>query len=337
MPPPRILILGGGYVAITVARTLRPAIRRGELSATIVSRENFHAFHGFVGEMVTGRIGPGNMLSPARRIFPPAAVHVAEIESIDLEARRVVTSRHLDGARSELTYDHLVLALGTTENLEVYPGLAEHAFKLKAFADCLRLRNHLLEMFELAEIERDPDERRRLLTFVVAGGGYAGTELAGELADFARLLTAREFSRLSRTDWRVVLVHPGRTIMPELHGTSSFEKGARAHPKLVEYATAHARSLGVELLTEARSRARRRTRSSSRTACTSRHARSSLRSAPGRSRSSTASSCRGMSAAASSPTATSASRATRTSGPAATAPRCRTRTAAPARRSGSTR
>jgi NADH:quinone reductase (non-electrogenic) len=248
--PPHVLMLGGGYVAITLTRGLRAAIRRGDLEATVVSRENFHTFHGFVGEMVTGRIGVGNMLSPARRIFPPSAVHVAEIESIDLANRRVVTSRHLDGARTELQYDHLVLGLGTTENLERYPGLAEHAFKLKAYGDCLRLRNHLLEMFELAEIESDPEERRRLLTFVVAGGGYAGTELAGELADFGRLLSGREFSRIRPGEWRVVLVHPGRTIMPELHGTSSFERGARAHPRLVEYATRHARSLGVELVTE---------------------------------------------------------------------------------------
>ncbi|HEX4517953.1 MAG TPA: FAD-dependent oxidoreductase [Gaiellaceae bacterium] len=247
---PHVLQLGGGYVAITLSRALREPIRRGELCGTVVSRENFHAFHGFVGEMVTGRIGPGNMLSPARRIFPPCAVHVAEIEEIDLTGNRVVTSRHLDGVRTTLEYDHLVIGLGTTENLEIYPGLAEHAFKLKAYADCLRLRNHLLEMFELAEIESDPEERRRLLTFVVAGGGYSGTELAGELADFARLLTSREYSRIGPDEWRVVLVHHGATIMPEFHGTSSYERGARAHPRLVAYATRHARALGVELLTE---------------------------------------------------------------------------------------
>jgi NADH dehydrogenase len=250
MSTPHVLQLGGGYVAITLSRALREPIRRGELRATVVSRENYHAFHGFVGEMVTGRIGPGNMVSPARRIFPPAAVHVAEVEEIDLAGKRVVTSRNLDGARTTLSYDHLVISLGTTENLEIYPGLAEHAFKLKAYADCLRLRSHLVEMFELAEVESDPEERRRLLTFVVAGGGFAGTELAGELADYARLLTGREYSRIRPDEWRVVLVHHGATIMPELHGTSSFERRARGYPRLVAYATAHARALGVEVLTE---------------------------------------------------------------------------------------
>ena len=252
--PPHVLVLGGGYVPITLTRSLRRSVARGELDVTVVSRDNFHTFHGFVGEMITGRIGPSSMLSPVRRIFAPAKVHVAEIESIDLEARKVVTSRHLDGARFELDYDHLVLCLGSSENLDAYPGLAEHAFKLKTFKDCLALKNHILEMFELADIERDPAERRRLLTFVVAGGGYAGTEIAGELADFVRLLTKREYSSIRRDECRVVIVHPGPTLLPELYGSQSAEGQGRGkgYAKLVEYATKHSRKLGVELLLETR-------------------------------------------------------------------------------------
>ncbi|HUQ22359.1 MAG TPA: FAD-dependent oxidoreductase [Gaiellaceae bacterium] len=252
--PPHVLVLGGGYVPITLTRQLRGAVARGELDATVVSRDNFHTFHGFVGEMITGRIGPSSMLSPVRRIFAPAKVHVAEIESIDLEARKVVTSRHLDGARFELDYDHLVLCLGSSESLGAYPGLAEHAFKLKTFRDCLQLKNHVLEMFELADIERDPAERRRLLTFVVAGGGYAGTEIAGELADFVRLLTKREYSSIRRDECRVVIVHPGPTLLPELYGSQSTEGQGRGkgYAKLVAYATRHAQELGVELLLDTR-------------------------------------------------------------------------------------
>ena len=252
--PPHVLVLGGGYVPITLTRALRRSVKRGELDVTVVSRDNFHTFHGFVGEMITGRIGPSSMLSPVRRIFAPAKVHVAEIESIDLDARKVVTSRHLDGARFELDYDHLVLCLGSSENVDAYPGLAEHAFKLKTFKDCLALKNHILEMFELADIERDPAERRRLLTFVVAGGGYAGTEIAGELADFVRLLTKREYSGIRRDECRVVIVHPGPTLLPELYGSQSAEGQGRGkgYAKLVEYATKHSRKLGVELLLETR-------------------------------------------------------------------------------------
>src|SRR4051794_12066564 len=250
MSRPRVLVVGGGYVAVTLTRGLRRAMKRGDVDVTVVSRDNFHVFHGFVGEMVTGRVAPGNILSPVRRIFPPATVHVAEIEAIDLDARLVTTSRHLDGARFELPYDELVLALGTVQNTEAYPGLAEHAFKLKTFADCFALKNHLLEMFELAEIEPSEEERRRLLTFFVAGGGFSGTELAGELAGFVRLVLKREDRGLRRDECRVVLVHPGSTILPELQ--SGDGPDARPLDSLVDYARRHMQSLGVEVLTETR-------------------------------------------------------------------------------------
>ena len=249
---PRVVVLGGGYVTITLTRRLRRLVERGAVDVTVVSRENFHAFHGFVGEMITGRIAPSSMLSPVRRVFAPARVHVAEIEQVDLDRRVVVTSRHLDGARQELAYDHLVFALGSAEHLELYPGLAEHAFRLKTYSDCFRLKNHILEMFELADIEPDPEERKRLLTFFVAGGGYAGAEIAGELADFVRLLTKRDYPSIRRDECRVVLVHRGATILPELYGNGSVEGQGRGrgYTKLVDYATRHAQKLGVELMLE---------------------------------------------------------------------------------------
>lgn len=250
--PERILILGGGYVAISAARGLRKAMERGEVEVTVVSRENYHVFHGFVAEMVTGRIGPGQILSPVRRIFHPARVHVGEIESIDLAAKQVVTSRHLDGRSYVLEFDQLLLCLGSVDHLDAYPGLAEHAFKLKTYDDCFRLRNHILTMFELADIETDPAERRRLLTFFVAGGGFAGTEMAGELADYMRRLTQREYRNIRQEECGVILVHPGPTILPELYGNQGGEGDAKGHPRLVEYAMRHQQSLGVELMTNTR-------------------------------------------------------------------------------------
>lgn len=250
--PAKILILGGGYVAITLTRGLRKAMERGEVEVTVVSRENYHVFHGFVSEMMTGRIGAGQILSPIRRIFAPAKIHVGEIESIDLNGRLVRVTRHLDGRPQELHYDHLVFALGSVDHFELYPGLAEHAFRLKTYDDCFRLRNHLLSMLELAEIETDPVERRRLLTFFVAGGGYAGTEVAGELADWIRLMTKREYKSIKREECRVVLVHPGEHILPELnHGVGAAGYG-KGHPRLVAFAEQHLRGLGVEVMTSTR-------------------------------------------------------------------------------------
>src|SRR6059058_1747007 len=165
MSPPKVLILGGGYTAIHLCRALKPAIEAGKVEATVVNRENYHVFHGFVGEMLTGRVSPSHILSPARRIFPPAKVHVGEIQKINLRNKFITTARSIDGARVELEYDQLVVALGSVDRAEAYPGLAEHAFKLKTYEDVLRLRNHIISMFELADVERDEEERRRLLTF----------------------------------------------------------------------------------------------------------------------------------------------------------------------------
>lgn len=244
---PHVVVLGGGYVPITMCRELRKAVERGQVRVTVVSRNNFHAFHGFIGEMITGRVSASHILSPARRIFAPAQVHVADIERVDVERQTLVTSRHLDGSRSELSYDQLVVCLGTEERVDVYPGLAEHAFRLKAYADDFRLRNHIIDMFELADVERDPVERQRLLTFFVAGGGYAGTEVAGELAHLAQLLTSREYPRIRPQECRVVLVEPGPTIVPEL-----YQKGVqspKAHPRLGELALKRMEELGVEVRT----------------------------------------------------------------------------------------
>ena len=227
----------------TSARRCARRVANREIDLTVVSGDNFQTFHGFVGEMITGRLSPSHILSPVRRMFAPARVRVGEIEKIDLAGRRAVVARQLDGHRTEITWDHVVISLGTDDRTDAYPGLEEHAFKLRQYRDCFALKNHILAMFEQAEFETEEAERRRLLTFFVAGGGYAGTEVVGELADFARRLTRREYPRVNYDECRFILVHPGPTILPELYGN---------HPKLVEYGEAHMRELGVEVRTGTR-------------------------------------------------------------------------------------
>lgn len=247
---PRVVVLGGGFVAINLCRALAREVAAGRIDVTVVTGENYQTAHGFVGEMISGRVSPSHIVSPVRRLFAPARVHVGEIEKIDLANRRAIVARHLDGHRNEVTWDHVVLGLGVADRTDAYPGLAEHAFKLREYRDCFRLKNHVLTMFEQAEIEHDADERRRLLTFFVAGGGYAGTEVIGELSDFARRLTRREYPHVDYGECRFVLVHPGPTILPELYGDDG--TGAGAHPRLVEFATNRMHELGVEVRTKTR-------------------------------------------------------------------------------------
>lgn len=244
---PKVLILGGGYVTITAARNLRKAVERGEIELTIVSRENFHCFHGFVGEMVTGRVSVGSIVSPVRRIFSPATIHMASVGHIDPSAQRVTVSRLHDGSTYELAYDHLLIAVGSAGNMDMYPGLREHSHCIKTYDGCVKLKNHILQMFERAGMCTDPEERKALLTFVVAGGGYAGTEIAGEISDYCRILTSREYKHISRNECRSILVCKTETILPELHSGKGAAGYGNGHPKLVAYAMRHTAKLGVEV------------------------------------------------------------------------------------------
>ena len=140
--PPHLLILGGGFVARKAVQKLRRRIKRGDRRVTVVDRDNYLAIHALIAEMVTGRIMPSTILNPNRRVFEPAQLHVGEIEEIDTDAKRVVVSRRSDGDLMELEYDYALVCVGSGENLEAYPGLAEHAFRLKLFDDCFRLKNH---------------------------------------------------------------------------------------------------------------------------------------------------------------------------------------------------
>lgn len=224
---PHVVCLGGGYVGINVAKALRRHVRAGRIRLTVVDVDNFQCFHGLIPDMITGKLQPTDTLSPSRRLFAPGNFVNAEVESIDLAHRRVTVARLLDGRQQQLDYDHLVLALGSTEHLGRFPGLAEHSFRLKAYAGCLAVRNQFIAMLELADMEPDPVERARLLTFVVVGGNFAGVEVAGELREFLPEVARRHFPRIIVTEIKVVLVCSTEHILPEL--------GARM-PALAAYA-----------------------------------------------------------------------------------------------------
>jgi NADH dehydrogenase len=243
--PAKVVIVGGGYLAIKAARTFYKAIKQGEVEVTLISRENYQLFHGFIAEMVTGRIAPGHILSPLRRIYKSVKVHVGEIESINFRSQLVTTSSFRDGRQYQIPYDHLVISEESVDDFASYPGVAKHAIKLKTYDDCLQLKSHILKMFELAACIDNQKEQKKLLTFFVAGGGYGGTEFAGELADYIRLLTSKEYKQISRENCKVVLVYPGPHVIPELF---NFRK-KKGQPDLAQYAINHLKRIGVEVMT----------------------------------------------------------------------------------------
>ena len=217
--PTRILILGGGfggvYTAMTLEQLLRHDLRRGTVELALVNRENYMVFQPMLPEVISGSIGLVDTISSIRRLCPNTSLYTREIEKVDVQHRRVLAAAGLGTRPCEIEYDHLVIALGNVTSPADLPGLAEHALAFKYLGDALTLRNRVIHTLEEADIERDPQVRRALLTFVVVGGGFSGVEVVAELNDFV-LAIARNFRHVNVRDIRVILVHSGELIFPEL-------------------------------------------------------------------------------------------------------------------------
>jgi NADH dehydrogenase len=219
----RILILGGGFGGVYTARHLERLCKgRRDVEIVLVSRDNFLVMTPLLFEVCSGTLDLRHCSFPIRAFLRITRFVEATVQSIDLE-RRVV--RTVAGGQSgELAYDHLVLALGAMTNQKMIPG-SENAFTFKTLADALFLRNHIIERFERADVEPDPQRKRRMLTFVIIGGGLVGVELFGELTAFADEI-APLYGHVTREEVRFLLLQAGDRIMPEMD-TKLADYGAR--------------------------------------------------------------------------------------------------------------
>ena len=212
----RVLIVGGGFGGVYTAITLEKLLRNDpSVEVGLISKENYLVFQPMLPEVISGSIGILDTIAPIRRLCPNTNLYTREVESIDLKNKTVTTSAGFRPRPYQLEYDHLVVAVGNITSFVGQPGLAEHAMPFKYLGDALVLRNHTIHALEEADIESDPELRRALLTFVVAGGGFSGVEAVAELNDFVRA-GARSFRRIDPTEIRVVLLHAGPLILPEL-------------------------------------------------------------------------------------------------------------------------
>ena len=214
----RIVILGGGFAGVYAAKHLVRALRKARLDGVevaLVSQENYLTFQPLLPEVVAGGLNTLHAISPIRRIVPGAALYVRGVDEIDLERQVVFLEPGSLRRRDALAYDHLVIALGNRLATRLVPGLAEHAVPFKYLGDALRLRNHLVHALEEAAIVGDAEERRRLLTFVVAGGGFSGVECIAEMHDFLRH-AVRAYSSLRAEELSLVLLQSGEAILPEM-------------------------------------------------------------------------------------------------------------------------
>jgi NADH dehydrogenase len=216
-PKTRVVIVGGGFAGVFTAQALEEQLGdRDDVEVLLVSRENYFVFQPMLPEVISGSIGLLDTVSPLRRLLPRTAVHVREVEAIDLAARVVRLAPGFQPHAHEVPYDHLVLAPGTVTDFRGLPGLPEHALPFKNLADALELRSRVIHALEEADIESESSElRRQLLTFVVAGGGFSGVEVVAELNDFVREV-ARSYPAIRSEELRVVLVHAQGRILPEV-------------------------------------------------------------------------------------------------------------------------
>jgi NADH dehydrogenase len=213
---PRVVIVGGGFGAVYVARHLERLRTKDEFEILLVNKENHFVYQPMLPEVISGTIGVVDVVSPLRRLLPKTDLQVREVEAIDLESRTITTSTGFHPRPHVVPWDHLVLAVGTVTDFRGMRGLPEHAFPFKNLGDALHLRNHVIRTLEEAAIEvHDAELRRKLLTFVVAGGGFSGVEVVAELNDFVRHV-AKLYGRIDPEEIRVVLLHAGDRILPEM-------------------------------------------------------------------------------------------------------------------------
>lgn len=216
MKKTRIAIAGGGFAGLYAAKYLdKHLAHRPDIEVTLIARENFILFTPMLHEVAAGDLAPGDIVNPLRRILRHVNVIEAEVQAIDPGARKIRCVHGLEGTELELGFDHLLLALGSETNFFENVGIRDWAVTMKTLSDAALLRNRMVAFLEEATLENDAATRRQWLTFVIAGGGFAGAETAGAVNDFLRE-TAKFYPQLGDEEIRVVVIHPGDYLLPEL-------------------------------------------------------------------------------------------------------------------------
>ena len=216
MKKTRIVIAGGGFAGLSAAMYLDKTLARREgVEVTLINRENFILFTPMLHEVAAGDLYPGDIVNPLRRILRRVKFVEAEVQAIDLSARRVHCLGGVARLEIELEFDHLLLTLGSETNFFDLPGVSEWAVTMKSMSDAALLRNRMVALLEEAALQKEEAARRRLLTFVTAGGGFAGAETTGAVNDFVRE-AVRYYPELEEELIRVVVIHPGDFLLPEL-------------------------------------------------------------------------------------------------------------------------
>lgn len=210
----RVVILGGGFGGLYTARYLEKYLkkRKEPFEITIVNRDNYFIFQPMLAEVVGGSLGILDTINPIRKLLCKSQLYFRDIDSIDIENKKIYIAPKFSHKTKEIPFDHLVLALGTVTDFRGMAGLHEHALPFKNLADSIGIRNQVIDVLESAARTQDQALKAKLLTFVVGGGGFSGTEVVAEVNDLIHKL-AKEYSEIDRNQIRVILVHSKDRLM----------------------------------------------------------------------------------------------------------------------------
>jgi NADH:ubiquinone reductase (H+-translocating) len=222
---PRIVIVGGGFVGLFSARRLQRRLRR-EADLLFVTPRNFMTYQPFLAEAAVGSLEPRHVVVPLRRMLPRIEILSARVTRM-CHQDHTITIQPSEGPSYDLSYDHLVVAVGGVTRLPPIPGVDRAAIPFKTVEEAIALRNHVLSRLDLAETTHDPQVRRRALTFVVVGGGFTGVEVLGELEDMTRS-ACRHYRHVRPADLHWMLVELTGRILHEV----GEEVGQRAAAEL---------------------------------------------------------------------------------------------------------
>ena len=211
---PRILVVGGGYVGMYTALRLQRKLRRENVRITVVDPRSYMTYQPFLPEAAAGSLEPRHVVVPLRPVLKHCQVLSARVTSIR-HAERTATVVPNAGDPYELQYDQLVIALGSVARTLPIPGLADFGIGFKQVEEAIALRNHVLDRLDVAASTADEAVRRRALSFVVVGGGYAGVEALAELQDMA-VDALRYYPYLKKEHMRWMLVEAADRILPEV-------------------------------------------------------------------------------------------------------------------------
>lgn len=211
---PRVVVLGGGSVGLYVARRLRRKLGKKEAAIVVVDPRPYMTYAPFLPEAGAGSIDARDVVAPHRLALKGVDVLQGKVVNI-AHGDKKVTIRPEEGPDYEVSYDQLVVGLGSVSRTLPIPGLAENAIGFKNVEEAIAVRNHVLNRMDVASSTWDAEARKRMLTFTFVGGGFAGIEALAEIEDMARYAT-RNYPTIEPGDLRFVMIEGSGRILPEV-------------------------------------------------------------------------------------------------------------------------